>query len=282
MGAALWTAFSNEKRALADFERYGMMSYRQLVLMKSKIMKSKKPNTIANQLLMADRLAQVAWYEALARITSGLVHDTNNCLAGVVSLSEHCIELGGGGKHSFKEEFTLINQAGHKAGEILRNFVQLNPFKPQEPTYYDLNVLATESVEVLQRALKRKLDFELQLGPGPLPVFLQGLEIKKAIICMAFNLADSIPEAGTIVFHTSSGKDQSVKIVLSSTNPESAKVDWSSLFIYSLTGDQWDLFRLRFSLIQQAIEKADGELCAQFSKETGTRFEFTLPRASLD
>jgi hypothetical protein len=258
-------------------------------------MKSQQTKTSDPAPFLADRLAQAAWHEALTRITSGLVHDTNNCLAGIVSLSEHCIEVARKQPKSFTDELALINQAGHKAGEILKNFIHLNPIKAPEPTYYDLNALATESVDALQRALKRKLTFQLHLGPGPMPVLLDGWELKKAIICLAFNLADSIAESGQILIQTSvpagpvaariyqgaSPKGPTVALNLSTTSPQVPALQWEDLFEPNLTGDATtDLFRLRFCLIKQTLEKANGALSFQSSQPP--EFSLFLPKASLD
>ena len=56
------------------------------------------------------KLAEGVWHEALARITPGLVHDVNNCLAGILSTSENCLVLSDR-QQSFREELTLIKDS---------------------------------------------------------------------------------------------------------------------------------------------------------------------------
>lgn len=261
--------------------------------MMKRTLKPKKTKPGADSPVLANRLAQAAWHEALTRITSGLVHDTNNCLAGIVSLSEHGVQTA---PQSFKEELTLINQSGLKAAAILKKFIQLNPGRDEEPTYYDLNALTTESVDLLRSVLKRKLELDLQLGPSPLPVFLDGLALKKAIICLAFSLADCISSSGKIIFQTSVPtepaparvyqgiwpKGPTLCLTLSATTQECVAVQWDDLFEPELTGDPLtDDFRMRFCLIKAMLDQSQGAISITSTPATGDNFQLYLPKANL-
>jgi two-component system cell cycle sensor histidine kinase/response regulator CckA len=57
--------------------------------------------------------------------------------------------------------------------------------------------------EVLQKVLTRRVRLETELAPGPLPIYVDAVELRQVMINLALNAADAMPNGGRLVFRTS-------------------------------------------------------------------------------
>jgi len=240
-------------------------------------------------------LSEGLWNEALHRITPGLLHDLNNCLAGMLSISETCLLLSRE-EHSLHEDLTLMKHSSHRAGHISGLLMHLHREKSGPPGYHDLNHIAAENVDLLGRVLKRKLDLQLLLAPGPLPVLADSHGLRKCLIFLAFNIAQSIQSRGRLIFKTCTHVTLSPPTHFRGNWPKAPCVELSisghggqlfqnleHFFDCTLTGDrEMDRFRLRLAETTREAQAAGGAVAVQASLESGNTFQLLLPKADLD
>jgi hypothetical protein len=69
--------------------------------------------------------------------------------------------------------------------------------------YVDINELVTELQEVCRKMLSRRIRVETELADGRLPVFLDPFEFRQALLNLAVNARDAMPDGGKLRIQTS-------------------------------------------------------------------------------
>jgi signal transduction histidine kinase len=148
------------------------------------------------------RLATAARKESLAQLTTGYIHDLNNVLAGIASMTELCLmDMEPG--HPLQQKLAMVKGNTRRASQLLDDFSRLlYPRSPQHG-YYDLNELGERSLHLLRPAVARRISLEGRWAGMPLPVFADGNALQQALFHLVFNAAAAIAGPGQIVLQTS-------------------------------------------------------------------------------
>ncbi len=158
---------------------------------------------ITRQTLAERRLINMSWKENLGTIAMGLTHDFCNIMTGIVSLSE-TFEAEVTESSPLRNGLNLIRSTATQAGELARRIRQLHQGAPGEKDYQDLNETVSSLANILQKVLSRRVRLRTVLADdGPLPVYLDGFELRQVIVNLALNAGDAMPEGGDLVLRTS-------------------------------------------------------------------------------
>jgi len=151
---------------------------------------------------METRLAQAAWKEALSEVTMGVVHDFNNALTGILSLSEYFL-MQIDAQHPFHEGLTLVKQSTHEAAQLANRLLRLHHDKPGTRECRDLSKVAGDLEDILHRTIPKRIEVTCQWAATPLPVEVDAVELQHVIVYLAQNGAQAIPDRGKVHFETS-------------------------------------------------------------------------------
>ncbi len=157
---------------------------------------------ISRQTIAEKRLSAMAWKENFGVLTMGLAHDLSNIMAGILSLSE-TFQADLSADHPFQEGLALIKRNATQASQMVRRVRQLHEGKSGERSYHDLNELVTDMAELMRKTVPRRILVQTVLAPGQLPVYLDAVEFRQAIINLAINAVDAMPHGGQVFFRTS-------------------------------------------------------------------------------
>ena len=156
---------------------------------------------VTQQALAERRLATAAWKETLGLLTLGLSHDFNNLLAGIMGLSEaYLTQIDQA--HPFREGLSLVTRNTRQAAQLIQRIAQLHRGKTGTRGYHDLNALVTEGVELLGKVIPRRIEVSSDLASGQLPLYVDPVDFQHAMISLALNAADAMPERGRMVIRT--------------------------------------------------------------------------------
>ncbi len=157
---------------------------------------------VTPQVRLEHRLAGAAWLEALSALTMGFVHDFNNVLTGILSLSDaYLLQISP--EHPFHEGLTLIKQNAQQAGQQIQRLVQLHQGAPGGRGYQDVNTVVADTAGLLRKFTSRRIEIVITLAAGALPVFVDAGELRQTIIYLALNAVQAMPGRGRIVLETS-------------------------------------------------------------------------------
>jgi signal transduction histidine kinase len=156
---------------------------------------------LTGQAILQERLAAVAWKEALSPVTMGLTHDFNNALTGILSLSDFFLGQVDP-QHPFHEGLQYIGQNTRLAAQLAHTLLRLHHEKPGHSEYRDLNTAAADAFTLLHRVVPKRIELAGQWHEAPLPVEVDPVGLQRVMVYLALNAAETILEKGRLHFQT--------------------------------------------------------------------------------
>jgi len=252
------------------------------------------------QVLLESRFIEAAWFEALSTITKGIVHATNNSLAGVLGLCDVLLTPTDHGTFNL-EDVKPLKESAKTAVGLVNRLQQLHVENAGRLEYHDLNGLVAEVMEVMQHVVRRRVELTLQLASNQLPLESDGVELRRAIIYLTLRIAAELQGRGRIHFVTSQhekapafwifkeGEDPPPGRFLclaieagagesGPVYPLQAGVPSGSIELLALAPDShWELLAAWI-----LVDKNRGAIAADSLSGGSRRFELWMPRADLD
>lgn len=152
--------------------------------------------------LVEKRLNTAVWKETLSALTSGLVHDFRNMMTAVISMSELFLQQIEP-DHPFYSGLSVIRSNAWQATQSMHRILKLYNGQSGDCQYADINELVPELQELCRKMLSRRIRVDTELSEGRLPVFLDPFEFRQALLNLAVNARDAMPEGGTLRIKTS-------------------------------------------------------------------------------
>lgn len=146
-------------------------------------------------------LVQSQKMEAIGRLTGGIAHDFNNYLAAIIGgieLLQLRLKLA-----PQDERLLAAARASAERGAALTQ--QLLAFSRRQalaPQVTDLTRLVSGAADLLRRTLGEHIIVETSLVPGPLPCLVDPNQLESALLNLAINARDAMPEGGRLTIAT--------------------------------------------------------------------------------
>jgi signal transduction histidine kinase len=153
---------------------------------------------ITRQKVAELRLNENGWKETLAVLTSGLLHDFGNLLSGIYSLSElYHTQLAT--DPSMSEGLGMIKEHARQAQLLVKKISSLNRDTIGRRNYYSLNRLTREQLELLGPVLPKGIKLATDFPPEEIPVYLDEVAFRQALVNFAINARDAMGSQGSIL-----------------------------------------------------------------------------------
>ncbi len=149
------------------------------------------------------RLAQSQKMEAVGQLTGGIAHDFNNMLQAITSgltLLERRISEGRPGEAG--RYFAAIRQAAESAGRLTNRLLVFSRLQRLQATVVDPNELVRGMKELIERTIGPSVRLELRLGDKVRKVLIDANQLESAILNLAINARDAMPEGGLLSIAT--------------------------------------------------------------------------------
>jgi signal transduction histidine kinase len=147
------------------------------------------------------QLRQSQKLEALGQLAGGIAHDFNNLLAIIVSslniLRRKTKEVPG-----CEQLFVSAEGSADRAARLVRRLLAFSREQPLDPKVLDPNKLIEGMSDLLKRALGAPIAIETHLAEGIWSTCIDGHELENAILNLAVNARDAMPEGGKLVIAT--------------------------------------------------------------------------------
>lgn len=149
---------------------------------------------------MEEQLVQAQKMETVGQLSGGIAHDFNNLLTVIVGNAETLSE-----KLSVRPDLKGLADgilaAGERGAELTRHLLAFSRRQVLQPKLLDLS----ELVDGMQRLLRRMLreDIEISTSLSVLhPALADPAQLESAILNLALNAQDAMPEGGTLTITT--------------------------------------------------------------------------------
>ncbi|HEY1087647.1 MAG TPA: ATP-binding protein, partial [Archangium sp.] len=148
-----------------------------------------------------ERLRQAQKMEAVGRLAGGVAHDFNNILTVILSGAEAVTE-GLDRNDPLREDAVEILKAGERAAGLTRQLLAFSRKQVLEPRVVDVNQLVQNLEKMLQRLVGEDLEVSLSLAARVHPCLLDPGQFEQALVNLAVNARDAMPEGGRLVIET--------------------------------------------------------------------------------
>ena len=239
---------------------------------------------ITEKRLLTQKLIQSDKLSSLGELVSGVAHELNNPLTGIMCFSELLLEERLG--ESADAKLRKINDASHRCKKIIENLLTFARWKRPEKKYEDINRIITESVEF--RAYQLSMDnIEIKLDlDGSVPgTMVDAGQIQQVLLNLINNAGDAIREKGAGGLIEITSRLSNGKIIVSVT-------DTGNGFTEEVAGRIFDPFfttkdvgkgtGLGLSISYGIINEHGGNIYASSRPRIGTTFVVELPVAAED
>jgi PAS domain S-box-containing protein len=222
------------------------------------------------QLLRAQKM------EAIGLLASGLAHDFNNTLT-----------VAGGFAELIRAETTddqvatdaaAIVEVVDKARELTRRLLAVarDTSRPSEPV--DVCTVIVDLAPLLRQLLGGAVEVELDLPDRPMVACLDTAQLEQALINLAVNARDAMPEGGTITIGARATDGDSVEIFVRDTGTGIPAEVLSRVFEpFFTTKPSGKGSGLGLAMVSGFAARAGGEVKVASEPGSGTTFAILLP-----
>jgi two-component system, cell cycle sensor histidine kinase and response regulator CckA len=147
------------------------------------------------------QLQQASRLEAIGEVAGAVAHDFRNMLAVMLGHTELLLE----GEHvptALRSQLQEIRAAGQRANRLSEQLLAFGRRQALAPSEVELNRVVTEMVELLQPVLGRGIQVHTRLAPRLGVVRVDQGQLEQAIVNLAVNARDAMPEGGTLTLET--------------------------------------------------------------------------------
>ncbi len=239
-----------------------------------------------------ETLRQVQKMEAVGQLTGGIAHDFNNMLAIIMGSVDLALRRLHRGDTKIEKHLTNAQDGARRAAALTQRLLAFARQQPLAPAPTDVNKLVAGMSDLLRRSLGETIQLETVLGGGLWRVNVDGNQLESALLNLAVNARDALPEGGKLTIETANAHlddaysaregapaGQYVMIALTDTGvgmaPEVVAKAFDPFFTTKKTGSGTGL---GLSQVYGFVKQSGGHVKIYSEPGAGTAVKIYLPR----
>jgi signal transduction histidine kinase/CheY-like chemotaxis protein len=147
-------------------------------------------------------LRQIQKMEAVGRITGGVAHDFNNLLTVVIGNLDILMKRLAPDDTRARRSASLAKEGAVRASLLTQRLLAFSRQQPLEPRRIEINALVTGMSDLTRRTLGESITVACRTEPGVWPVDIDPNQLENAILNLAVNARDAMPEGGILTLAT--------------------------------------------------------------------------------
>ena len=156
---------------------------------------------VTQEVALEAQLFQAQKMEAVGTLAGGIAHDFNNLLQVIQGYTEVLQGEVSRNKPGF-EALEKIHRSAKRGAELTRQLLTFSRKVQSERRPLDLNREVEQVKRLLERTIPKMIEIELYLSESPAVVSADPIQVEQAIMNLAVNAKDAMPEGGKIVIET--------------------------------------------------------------------------------
>lgn len=242
------------------------------------------------------RLRQSQRLEAIGQLTGGVAHDFNNLLTVILGNAEALVDrLNDDQRSRLLAEMTRT--AAERGADLTNRLLAFARRQPLEPQAADINKLVVRMESLVRRMLDEDIEIEVVRGAGLWSAMVDASQLEAAILNLAVNARDAMPDGGRLTIETSNAHidglyaEQHLEVaagqyVLLSVSdsgtgmpPEIASRAFEPFFTTKSVGEGSGL---GLSMVYGFVKQSGGHVKIYSEMGQGTSVKIYLPRSDVD
>jgi PAS domain S-box-containing protein len=148
-------------------------------------------------------LVQSQKMEAVGQLTGGIAHDFNNLLAGISGslelIQKRVLRQGLTG---FDRHLGIAQGSAHRAALLTQRLLAFSRRQTLDPRPLDVNKLIAGIEDLVRRSAGPAIEVEIVGAVGLWVIRIDGAQLENAILNLAINARDAMPDGGRITIET--------------------------------------------------------------------------------
>lgn len=237
-------------------------------------------------------LIQAQKMEAVGQLTGGLAHDFNNLLSVIIGNLSALQERSPSDDRN-KEFVAPALHAAQRGAELIKRLLTFSRRQALEPSAVEVSALVQNMLHLLTRSLPENVDIRTRLPDEPVYVFADPHQLENALLNLALNSRDAMPNGGNLVITVSCRElagslaklvelpdGQYVQIDLSDTGSGIEDEALPRLFEPFFTTKPFGRGSgLGLSMVYGFVRQSGGNIRIRSKPGDGTTVTFVLPRS---
>ena len=157
---------------------------------------------IAERVKAENQLRQAQKMEAVGQLTGGIAHDFNNVLAVIMGSLDMATRRLGGGDERARALLDAAMEAARRGAVLTQSLLAFSRRQPLDPKPTDINHCVASSSRLLRATLGEKIEIETIVAGGLWPAFVDAAQLENAILNLAVNARDAMPDGGRLTLET--------------------------------------------------------------------------------
>lgn len=155
---------------------------------------------ITEQKELQEQIHQIEKIDAIGQLAGGVAHDFNNQLAGILGYADLLASSLEDTEHkSFAQN---ICASAHRAADLTSQLLAFSRKGHIESKPVCLHQIVEETADLLQRSIDKRIVIHKHLDAELSTIYGDPSKIQNAILNLALNARDAMPEGGTLTFAT--------------------------------------------------------------------------------
>jgi PAS domain S-box-containing protein len=146
---------------------------------------------------LEQQLARAQRLESIGRMATGIAHDFNNMLSainGFTTIARDDIPH----DNPACGDLEQVLVAANRASQLTRYLLAFASRQPLCPDLVQINTVLSTLTQILSRLLGNDIQLELVLDPKVVGAWLDSSQLEQAIVNLATNARDAMPQGGTL------------------------------------------------------------------------------------
>jgi PAS domain S-box-containing protein len=221
--------------------------------------------------------------EVIGQFSGGVAHDFNNLL-GIISGNLELLEDRLRDDPKMLKRIEVAQHAAARGADLTRKLLSFSGSHTSQPQAVDVNALILSSKDLLDRLQTDRVAVTLSLADGLLPVRIDPGEFEDALLNLALNARDAMPQGGTLNIETANltaeESPDGPRVVISVTDTgvgipfESQKIIFEPFFTSKPPGKGTGLGLVT---VDSFVKRSKGTLHLYSQPGQGTTFRIELP-----
>jgi signal transduction histidine kinase len=240
------------------------------------------------------QIRQAQKMEAVGQLTGGIAHDFNNILTVITGTIEILGDAVADRPH-LAGIARLIEDAASRGAALTQHLLAFARKQPLQPTSVDVNKLIVDTVQLLRPTIGERVSIDFVPGEDVAPALVDSSQLATAILNLALNARDAMPNGGQLRIETADvelqdnripdgpAAGQYVMISISDTGHGIAAEHLNKVFEpFYTTKEVGRGTGLGLSMVYGFVKQSNGHITIQSEKGRGTTILVCLPRADAE
>jgi signal transduction histidine kinase/CheY-like chemotaxis protein len=225
---------------------------------------------------LEEQLAQARKMEAVGQLTGGVAHDFNNLLTVVLGNIDIMARKPEDDERRARR-IDAVRQAAERGRDLTKQLLAFSRRQQLSPVSLDVNVLIEGFTPLIRQAVGEAVTVDLQLSSEVLCAHADPNQLETALLNLAVNARDAMPEGGQLTIATGRDKDHVVIEVRDTGVGISAEVRDRVFEPFFTTKEVGKGSGLGLSQVYGFVRQSEGEVQLQSMPGEGTTFILRLP-----